>query len=145
MSRLPALLLLCLLAASPALAGPPTGELAVDALPAGSVRTDGNTPLYVLVRIEDGRVVGFEASTAELANLVITFDSRPEDSAMVTVESKGPDTFKLDLYISPDEKTYHYTSSCPVGMTFETWPHPVPWLAIGGIRTVEADAMSACI
>jgi hypothetical protein len=138
------LLILLLTSALPASAAPPQ-TLAVEALPPGTVRTDGNAPLYLLVRVEGSEVRGFEASDAEHANLVLTFDTREADNTMVTVENKGAVPLKLDLYLSDDDRTYTYTSSCPVGMTFETWPHSVPWLAVAGAHVAKADEISVCI
>ena len=120
---------------------PPRGELSTDELPVGTLRTDGNTPLYIKVRVEEGRVAGFEPATEADATLVLTFTSREADSTMVDVANKGPVTLKLDLYISPDGRTWYYTSSCTVGRSFETWGHPVPYLAVAAVRAGEADGV----
>lgn len=127
---------------SAAIAGPPP-VLPVDDLPQGTVKTDGKSPLYLLVRISGGKVIAFENATQKSANVTATFS--PTNGTTIKFTSTLDVALKFDLYISSDGRRFEYTSSCPLmaqkGL-FENWPHAVPWLAITAV--VVADNSGSC-
>src|SRR5947207_2250493 len=136
--------IVCGLVAAPAIA---QETLSAENLPAGAVKTDGNKPLYLLVTIEDGKVVGVTPSSAKAANLTVTFSSRDQESTIVEIGSKIDSVLKVDLYISADDLTYRYSSSCPIianGSDFEMWPHAVPWLAVTAVHAASSSEAVVC-
>ena len=110
----------------------PPKRLAADELPKGSVILEGKAPGYLLVKVKDGKVVGFEAATEKTGNVTVSFE-KIKAGTMVTFKSRVAAAVKFDLYLSNDRQQFTYTSSCPLGANlslFENWPYPVPFLAI---------------
>ena len=52
----------------------PPKRLAADELPKGSVILEGKAPGYLLVKVKDGKVVGFEAATEKTGNVTVSFE-----------------------------------------------------------------------
>lgn len=103
--------------------------------------TTGSEPLYLKVSVAGGKVVAFDSTGADDANLVVRFSRHDETGTMVVLESKLDAMLKLDLHISPDAQHYLYTSSCPIianGADYEQWPHAVAWLAVSNPRVVDS-------
>ena len=98
-------------------------------LPSDSVITDGSEKTYL--RIAETGPYTFAHATEADANFTIEFTAREEKMTIVSFHySGGGPVNKIDLYISLDGERWEYTSSCPIGATFETWSHPVQFLAV---------------
>lgn len=110
-------------------------------LPADRVLTDGSTPVWVaLTAQKDGR---FELKDSDEASgqIELRMVQRDEQMTMVAIRSQGEKRIKLDLYLSPDGEQYIYTSSCPISpgiVSYESWPHPVAWIAVAAAQIDEA-------
>lgn len=119
------------------------GWTASENMPADLQRFDGNKPLYLKVTIENNVVIKTEIATEQTANLTLTLASRKKDDTMLSIRSSLDVAVKLDLYISPDDTRYQYTSSCPImakGGGYETWGFSINWFALSDIRVVPKDS-----
>lgn len=155
MTALRCAVLMCVLAAMAACSGVPAtvpvaardgDSISTSDLPAGYQSTDGAFPLYLKATVTETGALQLEPADAATANLSLRFIKRSDSQTMVAFSNTLASPVKLDLYISPDGKNYVYTSSCPIlaqGGSYETWPHPVAWIALAQARVVDVDA-SAC-
>lgn len=141
-ARLVATMSITLAIAGPVLASAPP-PLQSERLPAGTVKADGKSPLYLLVKVKDGKVTGYESATQKTANVTATFSA--SNGTTITFTSTLDTALKFELYISADGRRFVYTSSCPLmarKSLYENWPHPVPWLAITGVAV--SDGSGSC-
>lgn len=148
---MPKLLLLCALLLLSACAWFRTSEpvdseapLALAALPADRVLTDGSAPLWLALTAQpDGRYA-LKDSDETSGQVELRMVQRDEQMTMVAIRSQWPERIKLALYLSPDGEQYIYTSSCPIApgiVSYESWPHAVAWIAVA---SAAADRDGAC-
>ena len=116
-------------------------ESSLEELPPDRIITDLSKPLHLKL---SGAPILFLSEVGESdANFTITplpCENECKKMTMVSFSNRSGSRIKVDLWISPDGETWHYTSSCPLGVTYESWPHPIPYLAIARPRSEPADS-----
>jgi hypothetical protein len=112
-------------------------------MPSEAYRFDGKT-LYLKVTLVNGVVSKTEPATAETANLILDVTTREKGSTMLSIKTTTGANMKLDLYMSPDNSRYIYTSTCGFGNTYEMWGHHIAWFAVSNIRAVAENEVAMC-
>lgn len=117
--------------------GAPDEPISAAVLPVDRVLTDGSAPIWVALTPEADGLFALKDSDETSGQIELRMVQRDEQMTMVAIRSQGEERIKLDLYLSPDGEQYIYTSSCPISpgiVSYESWPHPVAWIAVAAAR-----------